>query len=174
MHTALLVARLVIGLGMGAHGVQKLFGWYGGYGLKGTGEFMVKLGFPSGRLFATLAGFAEAASGLLVALGLFTPFAAALMIVVMLTAILTVHLNNGFFATKNGVEIPMLYAMGALILAFVGPGDFSLDRALNLLPYYSDRAAWLWIGMAIAVAFVNYAVSRLFHGPAATPAARTT
>jgi putative oxidoreductase len=174
MHTALLIARLVIGLGLAAHGVQKLFGWYGGYGLKGTGEFMVKLGFPSGRLFAGLAGFGETGAGVLLALGLFTPFAAALMILVMLTAILTVHINNGFFATGNGVEMPALYAMSALILAFVGPGNFSLDNALNLTPRYNEGATWLWIGLAVVGAFANYAVSKLYHKPAGVPAARST
>jgi putative oxidoreductase len=174
MHTALLIARLVIGLGLAAHGVQKLFGWYGGYGLKGTGEFMVKLGFPSGRLFASLAGLGETGSGVLLALGLFTPFAAALAILVMLTAILTVHLHNGFFATNNGVEMPLLYAMGALMLAFVGPGNFSFDNALNLTPYYSESASWLWIGLAIVVAFANYAVSKLYHRPAGITATRST
>lgn len=160
MNTVLLIARLYFGLGLAAHGVQKLFGWYGGGGLKGTGEFMVKLGFPSGRFFATAAALGEAAGGLLVALGLFGPIPPALMIVVMITAVLTVHVRNGFFASKNGVEVPLLYAMGAFALAFTGPGAFSLDRIFGLLWLSSERLAWLAVALAVAVALANYAVSR--------------
>ena len=82
----LLVLRLVLGLYMAAHGAQKLFGWFGGYGLTGTGEFMVQLGFRPGRLFAGVAASTEVASGLLVALGLLGPVGPALMISVMIVA----------------------------------------------------------------------------------------
>ena len=87
----LLVARLVIGLLMAAHGTQKLFGWFGGYGLNTTGEFFVQLGFERGRAFAALASVAEVASGLLVTLGFLGPVGPALMISVMLVAAISVH-----------------------------------------------------------------------------------
>src|SRR4051812_14400544 len=98
---ALLIARLVFGLLMAAHGTQKLFGWFGGYGLNTTGEFFVQIGFRSGRALATLASVTEVASGLLVALGFLGPVGPALMISVMLVAAISVHWKNGLFAASN-------------------------------------------------------------------------
>ena len=86
MAMALLIARLAIGLGMAVHGAQKLFGWFGGYGLAGTGGFFDTMGFRPGRVFAFLAGAAEVGSGLLVALGLLGPIGPALMLSVMIVA----------------------------------------------------------------------------------------
>src|SRR5213593_1189280 len=87
----LLVARVVIGLVMAAHGAQKLFGWFGGYGLSKTGEFFVGLGFQPGKTFAAAASFTEITSGVLVALGFLGPIGPALMISVMIVAMVTVH-----------------------------------------------------------------------------------
>src|SRR5215218_10580670 len=87
----LLVGRLVLGLLMAAHGSQKLFGWFGGYGLNATGEFFVQLGFRPGRLFALAASVGEVASGLLVALGVLGPIGPALMLSVMIVAAVSVH-----------------------------------------------------------------------------------
>src|SRR6476660_3067 len=103
MNEGLLLVRVVIGLLMAAHGAQKLFGWFGGYGLQTTGEFMVQLGFPKqrGRLFAFAAGTGETVSGMLVALGFLGPIGPALMIAVMIVAMITVHWHNGLFAMKN-------------------------------------------------------------------------
>src|SRR3977135_277649 len=109
----LLVLRVVVGLIMAAHGAQKLLGWFGGYGLRGTGEFFVQLGFQPGRAFAAAASVSEIVSGLLVALGLLGPIGPALMISVMIVAAITVHWH-GIFATSNGVEVPLLYATAAL------------------------------------------------------------
>src|SRR5206468_12908427 len=109
---------LVLGLGMAAHGVQKLFGWFGGYGLAGTGGFLESLGFKPGKAFAAADGLAETVGGLLVAFGFLGPIGPALMISGMVVAILTVHWRNGFFVTNNGFETPLLYAIGALALAF--------------------------------------------------------
>jgi putative oxidoreductase len=160
MDTVLLVVRLFLGLGLAAHGLQKLAGWYGGYGLKATGEFVVKLGFPSGRLFAAAAGLGETTGGLLTALGLFGPFGPAMMMITVLTASVTVHAKNGFFAQNNGVELPMLYAMGALLLAFAGPGTFSLDSVFGLLRLWNDRVAGIAVGLAVIVAVGNIMISR--------------
>src|SRR4249919_3319552 len=123
----LLLARVVLGLLMAAHGTQKLFGWFGGYGLKNTGEFFVQLGFRPGRLFATAASIGEVSSGLLTALGFLGPVGPAIMISVMIVAALSVHWPNGIFAASNGIEVPLLYATGALGLALVGPGPYSVD-----------------------------------------------
>jgi putative oxidoreductase len=128
----LLIARLALGLAMAAHGSQKLFGWFGGYGITGTGKFFEGLGFRPGALFAALCGLGEFTSGLLVALGLLGPVGPGLMIAPMVVAAIAVHRPNGFFATGNGIEVPYLYAVGALALAFTGPGPFSLDALLGL------------------------------------------
>src|SRR6266567_4356229 len=108
--TGLLIARLVLGLVMAAHGAQKLFGWFGGYGLNRTGEFFVQLGFQPGRAFAAAASLTEITSGLLVALGFLGPVGPALMISVMIVAMVTVHRGHGLFATTGGHEVPLLYS----------------------------------------------------------------
>ncbi len=132
LSAGILVARLFLGLLMAAHGSQKLFGWFGGYGLDGTGGFFASLGFRPGRLFAMLAGTAEFAGGLLIAVGLLGPVGPALMLSVMVVAAVTVHWNNGVFASANGIEVPLLYAVGAVALGLTGPGLFSLDAVLGL------------------------------------------
>src|SRR5512132_262636 len=109
MDQGLLLARLVLGLLMAAHGAQKLFGWFGGYGLSGTGGFMESLGFRPGRLFAFAAGAGEAIGGLLVALGLFGAAGPALVLSTMIVAAVAVHLQHGLFAQANGIELPLLY-----------------------------------------------------------------
>src|ERR687887_982090 len=104
MDLALLVLRLVVGLTFAAHGAQKLFGAFGGHGIDGTAGFFEAIGLRPGRLHAWAAGSAEFFGGLLIALGLVTPFAAAALIAVMTAAIFSVHLRNGFFSTNNGYE----------------------------------------------------------------------
>ena len=131
MHLGLLIARLVFGLLMAAHGAQKAFGWFGGYGLNGTAGFMESLGFRPGRLFAAAAAYSEFIGGLLVALGFLGPIGPALFVSVMIVAAVTVHWH-GIFAAKNGIEIPLLYATTAVALALTGPGRFSLDAILGL------------------------------------------
>jgi len=151
MDLALLVARLIIGLGLAAHGAQKLFGWYGGYGTKGTGEFMASLGFTMGVPMAVLAGTGEFAGGLLTAIGILGPIGPALLIAVMTEAIMTVHIKNGWFASKNGVEFPMTVAAGALILAFTGPGDYSLAELVGGMSWgWSVQTTWIIVIVAVA------------------------
>src|SRR5262245_43520782 len=110
MDMGILIGRLIIGLAMAAHGAQKLFGWFGGYGIAGTGGFFEGLGFRPGRFFASGAGLAEFFGGLLTAFGLFGPFGPALIILVMVVAAVAVHWPHGFFAMSNGIEMPLLYA----------------------------------------------------------------
>ena len=98
MNIGLLLIRVVFGALMAAHGSQKLFGWFGGYGLAGTGGFFEQLGFRPGRLFAALAGVTETFSGLLFALGFLEPLAAMGIMSVMIVAIGSVHWGNGLFA----------------------------------------------------------------------------
>src|SRR5205085_3208469 len=104
MDAGLLVARTVFGLVMAAHGSQKLFGWFGGYGLAGTGGFFEGLGFRPGSVFAAVAGASEFVGGWLVALGLLGPVGPALILAVMIVAAISVHWH-GVFAASNGVEV---------------------------------------------------------------------
>src|SRR5262245_24174464 len=117
VNLGLLFARVVFGLSMSAHGAQKLFGWFGGYGLAGTAQFFDSVGFRPGRLMAVVAGLSEVASGLLLALGLLGPIGPALMLAVMITAS-SMHWKNGFFWTSQGVEAAVLYSAAAIALAF--------------------------------------------------------
>src|SRR5215475_13904046 len=132
MSLGLLILRLVVGLGLAAHGAQKLFGWFGGYGLTGTGQFLEQLGFRPGRAQAAQAGLAEAGGGLLLAAGFLTPLAAAAILAVMIVAAVGVHLQKGFFAQNGGYEYPLVLGAAALTLAFTGPGLLSLDEALGI------------------------------------------
>jgi putative oxidoreductase len=127
----LLIGRLVVGLGVAAHGAQKLFGWFGGHGLPGTTGYLESLGYRPGRVFATLAGLGEFTSGLLIALGLLGPIGPALLLSVMIVA-MSQGYRNGFFAMNNGIELPLLYATAGVALACTGPGAYSLDAALGL------------------------------------------
>ena len=145
----LLVARIVLGLLMAAHGSQKLFGWFGGHGLAATGGMFEHLGFRPGKMFATVAAGTEFASGLLVALGLLGPIGPALIISVMIVAAASVHLRNGLFATSNGIEVPLLYATGAAALALTGPGAYSLDAALGLGTLSSPVVAGIALALGI-------------------------
>ena len=139
MSVGLLILRLVVGLTLAAHGAQKLFGWFGGYGLKGTGQFLEQLGFRPGRLQAALAGLSELGGGLLLVAGFLTPAGAAAAVAVMLVAVVAVHGRNGFFIQNSGYEYALALGGAALALAFTGPGALSLDSALGLR---LSGAAW--------------------------------
>ena len=158
MDFGILLARLVLGLMMAAHGSQKLFGWFGGHGISGTAGFFEALGFRPGRLFAAAAASAELLGGLLVASGLLGPIGNALMIAVMIVAAGSVHWRNGVFAGSNGVEVPLLYAAGAAALALTGPGAYSLDRLLGLSAAWTPAVVWGALFLGIAGAAVNLAL----------------
>ena len=132
MAYGLLLLRLVLGLTLAAHGAQKLFGAFGGNGLEGTAGFFEQIGLRPGWLHARAAGGAELFGGLLIALGLFTPFAAAAVIGVMTAAIITAHLPKGFFNTAGGYEYNLTLIAAVFALAGVGAGDWSLDHAFGL------------------------------------------
>jgi len=146
MNTALLALRLIVGLGFAAHGSQKLFGWFGGYGISGTGAFFESIGFRPGKRFALAAGSGEFLGGLLLALGFLGPIGPALMVSVMLVAILTVHRGHGFFAEKNGAEMAILYISGAFLVAVVGPGQYSVDEILGLDSTFPHIFTWIALG----------------------------
>jgi putative oxidoreductase len=132
MAEGLLIIRLGLGLLLFAHGTQKLFGWYGGHGLQGTGGFFESLGFKPGRQMAMVAGLSEAGGGVLLALGLLTPLGSAMVIGTMLVASMSVHRPHGLWATNGGYELPMTYALIAAGFAFTGAGPWSIDNALDI------------------------------------------
>jgi putative oxidoreductase len=171
LSTGLLIGRLILGLSMTAHGSQKLFGWFGGHGLAGTAGFLESIGYRPGRLFATAAALGEVGSGLLVALGLFNPLGEAIMISVMLVAMMMAHWQHGFFATDNGIELPLLYMAGAVALAFTGPGAYSLDAALGLNGLHRGEIAATAMGVAVVGAVVVLALRRTSPPAAAGRAA---
>jgi len=158
MDTGLLLARVVLGLLMAAHGSQKLFGWFGGYGLAGTGGFFESLGFRPGRLFAGAAGFTETTGGLLLALGLLGPLGPAMIISVMVVAIATVHWAGGVFAQNNGFELPLLYAVGAASIALIGYGAYSIDAVLQLS--WSETVIWAVLALGVIGGFANLLVRK--------------
>jgi len=132
MDIAFLIVRLIVGLALMAHGLQKLLGWFGGHGLAGTGGFFETLGFRPGKLFAPMAGLGETIGGLLTALGLCGALGPVLIVLVMLVAIGSVHYNKGFFVTSGGWELNAAYIAAAIAIAYGGNGAYSLDNALNL------------------------------------------
>jgi putative oxidoreductase len=128
------------------HGTQKLFGWFGGSGLEATGTGFEAIGLVPGRRNALMAGLAESGGGALLALGLATPLAEAVLVSVMLTAIRTVHWKNGPWATNGGYEYNVVLISALLALAEVGPGRWSLDRALGI-----ERSGLLWTVLAASL-----------------------
>lgn len=122
----LLIIRLVFGLSFAGHGLQKLFGWFGGYGPKGTGEYFESIGIKPGVFMAVLAGLAELVGGLLFAAGVFVPIATALIVLTMLVAIVAVHGKNGYWVTSNGFEFNLHLIAVAIGIALIGPGAYKL------------------------------------------------
>lgn len=125
-----LALRIPVGIVFAAHGAQKLFGWFGGYGLEGTGQFFASVGLNPGYLLALLAGLAEFFGGLALVAGLLVRPAAAALAFAMLVAIFAVHWGKGFFAASGGYEFALALFAASLSLLFSGGGRFSVDRAI--------------------------------------------
>ena len=125
-----LALRVLVGIIFAAHGAQKLFGWFGGYGLDGTGQFFASIGLNPGALMALLAGAAEFFGGLALVLGLLVRPAAAALAFTMLVAIFAVHVGKGFFLDKGGYEYALALFAAALSLLFSGGGRYAVDGAL--------------------------------------------
>lgn len=125
-----LALRVPVGIIFMAHGAQKLFGWFGGYGLEGTGGWMESIGLAPGFLMALLAGSAEFFGGLFILLGLLTRPAAIALSFTMVVAIFSVHFANGLFMSNNGYEFGLALLAASVSLAFSGAGKIALDNAL--------------------------------------------
>jgi putative oxidoreductase len=144
----LLILRLVVGLLLAGHGAQKLFGWFGGPGLKGVAGWLDSIGLRPPMFWAIMAGLSEFGGGLLLALGLLNPIGSLGIIAAMLMAILVVHWGQGLWNENRGSELPLTNLAVALALALTGPGAYSLDAALGVaLP----QPATLWGGLALVI-----------------------
>lgn len=146
----LLVLRLGLGLTLAGHGVQKLFGWFGGFGLEATGKFFTSVGYPAGETMALVAGLTETLGGLGLALGLITPLAGAAVVGTMLNA-LAVSWSGTFFA-PTGSEFVLLLIAAGTALTLTGPGRYALDSFLPVLRTHRLRhgAAALALGLLTA------------------------
>lgn len=127
---AALLLRVPVGIILAAHGSQKLFGWFGGYGLEGTGQWMASIGLEPGYLMALLAGSAEFFGGLALVLGLATRPAALVTAFTMLIAIFSVHIEGGLFLTNNGYEYALALLAATAALTVQGAGSLSVDNLL--------------------------------------------
>lgn len=156
----LLLVRIVVGLLMAAHGTQKLFGWFGGYGLRPTGDFFAQLGFQPGTLFAAAAGASEMLGGLLLALGFLGPVGPALIISVMIVASITVHWEHGLFNSNNGYELPLIYSVVAVGIALTGFGHYSLDAGLGIASRLTLSLTSVVLGLGVVGALGNLALRR--------------
>ncbi len=147
MDAGLLILRVVVGVVLIGHGTQKLFGWFGGQGRRGTGAFFELLGYRPGELFAIIAGLSEAGGGALLALGLLTPLAGASVVGVMLNAASSLR-GRGPWVINGGWEYTVVLATVGASIALTGPGAISLDNAVGL----GWSTAWGVGGVALGVA----------------------
>ncbi len=162
----LLIVRLVVGLGFAAHGAQKLFGLFGGYGIAGTGGYFESQGWKPGKLFAAAAGGAELLGGLLVALGLFGPVGPMFVIAPMIVAI-AVHWPAGFFGQNGGYELALSYALFGVAFAFIGFGAYSIDAVSGLQTLFTPLVDGVAVLLGIVGGLANVAIRRK---PAPVPA----
>ncbi|MFB9462582.1 DoxX family membrane protein [Streptomyces cinereospinus] len=144
----LLLLRLGTGGVLAAHGAQKLFGWFGGGGIEGTGQFMESVGYRPGKASATASGLAEWGGGILLALGLATPAAGAAAAGAM-TGAAAVHAPNGFFAQEGGYEYAATLGLAATGIAVSGPGRLSVDHAIG---HVLDRGWMVPAALGVAAA----------------------
>ncbi|MCQ2993295.1 DoxX family protein [Pseudomonas syringae] len=127
----LTVVRILVGIIFVAHGSQKLFGAFGGYGLEGTGQYMASLGLTPGYLMALLSGSAEFFGGLGLVVGLLARPAALVLAATLVVAIFSVHIHNGLFMANNGYEFALALLGGVVAVLIEGAGKLSIDRAIS-------------------------------------------
>ncbi len=157
----LLILRLVVGAIFVGHGVQKLFGWFGGPGLRGFAGMLEQARLRHSRFWALVVALVESVGGLLLMAGLFTPFAAAALAVDMLVAIALVHWRNGFWIHKGGMEYALSLLVASAIFGLTRGGRYALDRVFG--ESYADWSVALFViaaVIALVVFLVDYLLSR--------------
>lgn len=149
----LLVGRAALGASIAAHGAQKLFGAFGGPGLQKAGAGFEALGFRPGTDYARMAALTELSAGVLLILGAGGPAGPAMLASAMGVAGESTHRKNGYFAQQQGIELNVMYALGALLLANTGNGRYSIDGLLGLDRKLGATAGWLAMGIAAGAAY---------------------
>ena len=129
---AVLILRLFLGFAFMMHGSQKLLGAFGGGGVSGVAGMLGKLGIEPSHLWAWVVSITEFVGGVCLFFGFLTRFWAAGLVIDMAVAVVKVHLVNGFFVGKNGVELPLTFGVIALVILLTGPGSMSMDRAIGI------------------------------------------
>jgi putative oxidoreductase len=167
----LLVLRLVVGLTMAGHGAQKMFGWWGGPGMKAWTEGMTRMRIRPAVPFAWLAALAELGGGLLFAFGFLSPLGTLAIISTMLVAIATVHWPNGFWNSKRGYEFNLTLIAASVAVGLAGPGTYSVDQALG---FHLPEPITFLIGTVAVVLGVAGMLAMRSPKPAAQPKPQTT
>ena len=152
----LLILRLVVGLTFAAHGAQKAFGWWSGPKYAGWRAGVEHMGLRQSSFWAIVSTAAELGGGVLLAVGLLTPLAAAALIAQSVLIVGLVHQPKGFWNSNSGVEFPLSLA-AVVALAGTGSGSASLDAALGLS--YSAEVRGLLIAAGVLGALVGLAIS---------------
>jgi putative oxidoreductase len=170
IEVAVLILRVVVGLLFMGHGAGKLFGWFAGFGLDGTGEYFESLGYRRGRRLALLAGLTEVGAGAAFAAGLLTPVAAAGLVGLMISAAVAAHGEQGLWSENEGYEYPLVLIVVALAVTLAGPGAYSIDAALGL-PL--EGAGWTAFSAALGgIAALGSLAIRRPHGVPASSEVR--
>jgi putative oxidoreductase len=152
MKLGALAIRGVVGPLFVGHGTQKLFGWFGGHGPEGTGQFFESLGLRPGKRHATSAGVAEALGGAMLTLGLLTPVATALITGAMVTAIRLVHGDKGPWMTEGGYEYNAVVIASLLAVTENGPGPLSIDE-VAFARFHGTACAIAAVGAGVAASY---------------------
>lgn len=152
----LLLLRVLVGVPFSLHGFQKLFGWFGGGGFAGTAEWFRGLGFGGGRAAALGAGAAEVAGGLGLALGLLTPFAAMAVVGTMTVAAFVNNESNGFWSASKGWELNGYLIVVAAAVTIIGPGRWSLDRAMGLKSVTNSQVALVAVAAGLLAGAIRW------------------
>ena len=161
VNLALLITRVAFGLMMAAHGYNKFFK---GGKIAGTGRWFDSMGMRPGHVHALLAASTEVGTGLMFAAGLFTPLAAAGFIGLMTVAFWTVHKANGFFIIKEGWEYVAMIAVVAMLVATIGPGEYSLDHAFDLVDDLSGTTGF-WLSLVLGLGAGHGLLAAFYRPP---------
>ena len=129
---AVLILRLFLGFAFMMHGSQKLLGAFGGGGVSDVAGMLGRLGIEPSHLWAWVVSITEFVGGVCLFFGFLTRFWAAGLVIEMAVAVVKVNLVNGFFAVKNGIELPLTFGVIALVIVLTGPGSLSMDRAIGI------------------------------------------